>query len=52
MREAVVVASSRNALAKSFRGSFKLTRPEDIGAPCIKDVLSKTPNLDAVKLKM
>ena len=37
MREAVVVASSRTALAKSFRGSFKLTRPEDLAAHCIKD---------------
>src|SRR6266581_1855982 len=32
MREAVVVASSRTPLAKSFRGSFNLTRPDDLGA--------------------
>ena len=29
MREAVIVASSRTPLAKSFRGSFNLTRPDD-----------------------
>jgi len=46
MREAVVVASSRTALAKSFRGSFNQTRPEDLAAHCIKDVLRKTPALD------
>jgi acetyl-CoA acetyltransferase family protein len=46
MREAVVVASSRTALAKSFRGSFNMTRPEDLAAHCIKDVLRKTPALD------
>src|SRR5215467_6142791 len=46
MREAVVVASSRTALAKSFRGSFNLTRPEDLAAHCIRDVLRKTPQLD------
>jgi acetyl-CoA acyltransferase len=46
MREAVVVASSRTALAKSFRGSFNMTRPDDLAAHCIKDVLRKTPNLD------
>jgi len=32
MREAVVVTSSRTALAKSFRGSFNLTRPDDLAA--------------------
>ena len=46
MREAVVVASSRTPLAKSFRGSFNLTRPDDQAAHCIKDVLGKVPQLD------
>src|SRR5580692_12297366 len=46
MREAVVVASSRTALAKSFRGSFNMTRPDDLAAHCIKDVLGKVPSLD------
>jgi acetyl-CoA acyltransferase len=50
MREAVVVASSRTALAKSFRGSFNMTRPEDLAAHCIKDVLRKVPQLDAAEL--
>ena len=51
MREAVVVASSRTALAKSFRGSFNLTRPEDLAAHCIKDVLAKTPKLDVKEIE-
>src|SRR5579864_5019262 len=46
MREAVVVASSRTALAKSYRGSFNMTRPDDLAAHCIRDVLRKTPALD------
>src|SRR5579864_8117155 len=46
MREAVVVASSRTGLAKSFRGSFNMTRPEDLAAHCIRDVMRKTPQLD------
>jgi acetyl-CoA acyltransferase len=46
MREAVIVASSRTGLARSFRGSFNMTRPEDLAAYCIKDVLRKTPQLD------
>src|SRR5688572_21132468 len=51
MREAVVVASSRTALAKSFRGSFNLTRPDDLAAHCISDVLRKTPALAASEIE-
>src|SRR5204862_7230614 len=51
MREAVVVASSRTPLAKSFRGSFNLTRPDDLAAHCIQDVLRKTPQLDAAEVE-
>ncbi len=51
MREAVVVASSRTALTKSFRGSFNITRPDELGAHCIKDVLRKTPKLDPVEIE-
>ena len=51
MREAVVVASSRTALAKSFRGSFNITRPDDLAAHCIKDVLRKTPKLDPKEIE-
>jgi acetyl-CoA acyltransferase len=51
MREAVIVASTRTPLAKSFRGSFNLTRPEDLVAHCIKDVLKKTPNLDPAEIE-
>src|SRR5215510_16598630 len=46
MREAVVVASSRTPLAKSFRGSLNITRPDDQLAHCIKDALRKTPQVD------
>jgi acetyl-CoA acyltransferase len=45
MREAVVVASSRTALAKSYRGSFNLTRPDELAAHCIRDVLRKAAKL-------
>ncbi len=51
MREAVVVASSRTGLAKSFRGSFNMTRPEDMAAHCIKDVQRKTPQLDPAEIE-
>jgi len=51
MREAVVVTSSRTALAKSFRGSFNMTRPDDLAAHCIQDVLRKTPALDPAEIE-
>ena len=51
MREAVVVASSRTPLAKSFRGSFNLTRPDDLAAHCIQDVLRKTPQLEPAEIE-
>ncbi len=51
MGEAVVVASSRTALAKSFRGSFNMTRPDDLAAHCIKDILRKTPKLDPSEIE-
>ncbi len=50
-REAVVVASSRTGLAKSFRGSFNLTRPDDMAAACIKDALKKVPQLDPAEIE-
>jgi acetyl-CoA acyltransferase len=51
MREAVVVASSRTGLAKSFRGSFNLTRPDDMAVQCVKDVLKKVPQLDPAEIE-
>src|SRR5713226_5115687 len=51
MREAVVVASSRTGLAKSFRGSFNMTRLEELAAHCIKDVLRKAPQLDPAEIE-
>ncbi len=49
-REAVVVATARTGLAKSFRGSFNLTRPDDMAAECVKEVLKKTPQLDPAEV--
>ncbi|MGH7325502.1 MAG: thiolase family protein [Candidatus Rokuibacteriota bacterium] len=51
MREAVVVASSRTPLAKSHRGSFNITRPDDLAAHCIRDVLGKVPQLDPKEIE-
>lgn len=45
MREAVVVASSRTPLGKSYRGSLNLTRPDDMIAHCLKHVMGKVPQV-------
>jgi acetyl-CoA acyltransferase len=47
LREAVIVASSRTPLAKSFRGSFNMTRPDDLGAHVIRHVVGRVPALDS-----
>jgi acetyl-CoA acyltransferase len=51
MREAIIVASSRTPLAKSFRGSFNITRPDDLAALCIKDLMKKVPQLDPTEVE-
>ncbi len=51
MREAVIVATARTGMAKSFRGSFNLTRPDDMAAHCIKAVMQKTPQLDPAEVE-
>jgi len=50
MREAVIVASVRTGLAKSFRGSFNLSRPDDIAARCVREVLRRVPQQDPTEV--
>jgi acetyl-CoA C-acetyltransferase len=50
MREAVIVANARTGLAKSFRGSFNLTRPDDMATHCVKEVLRQVPKLDPAEV--
>ncbi|MCZ6887603.1 MAG: thiolase family protein, partial [Gammaproteobacteria bacterium] len=45
MRDVVVVDSVRTGLAKSFRGSFNLTRSDDMLAHCIDSLLERNPNV-------
>ena len=51
MREAVIVASSRTPLAKSHRGSFNMTRPDELASHVIRHVLEKVPALDAAEVE-
>jgi len=51
LRDAVIVASSRTPLAKSHRGSFKDTRPDDLAAHAIRHVVGKAPSLDPAEIE-
>ena len=51
MREAVIISSSRTPLAKSHRGSFNITRPDDLAAHCIVDALRKAPAIDPAEIE-
>ena len=44
-REVVVVDSVRTGLAKAHRGSFNLTRSDDMLAHCIDSLLERNPNV-------
>ncbi|MBL4584087.1 MAG: thiolase family protein [Pseudomonadales bacterium] len=46
MREVVIVDSVRTGLAKSFRGSFNMTRPDEMVAHCIDSLLERNPGLN------
>ena len=45
MRDVVVIDSVRTGLAKSFRGSFNLTRSDDMLAHCIDALLDRNPEI-------
>ena len=45
MKTAVIVDSVRTGLAKSHRGGFNMTRPDDMLAHIINAILDRNPNL-------
>ena len=45
MKTAVIVVSVRTGLAKSFRGGFNMTRPDEMLAHIINTTLERNPNL-------
>ncbi len=51
MREAVIVANARTALAKSHRGSFNMTRPDTLGGMAINAALDQVPALDKAEIE-
>src|SRR3989449_10850411 len=45
MKEAVIVAAVRTAVGKAPRGTLRTTRPDDMAAAVIEDLLSRVPEL-------
>ena len=45
MKEAVIVAGVRTAVGKAPRGTLRTTRPDDMAATVIKDLLRRIPEL-------
>ena len=48
MNRVVVVDNIRTGLAKSFRGTFNLTRADDMVAHCIDALMARNPSIDPV----
>ena len=42
MRDVVIVDSVRTGLAKSYRGKFNMTRPDDMAAHCVNALVERT----------
>ena len=47
MQEAYIVAGFRTAIAKSKKGGFRFTRPDDLAVDVIRGLLASVPQLDA-----
>ncbi|UCF18912.1 MAG: acetyl-CoA C-acyltransferase [Gemmatimonadota bacterium] len=50
MRDVVVALALRTPGGKAKKGSFRQTRPDDLGAAVIRALLEKAPNLDPARI--
>src|SRR5713226_8521693 len=46
MREAVITSSVRTAVGKSYKGTLRTTRPDDLAAVAIKEAVGRVQGLD------
>ena len=51
MKEAVIVAAVRTAVGKAFKGTLRTTRPDDLAAAVIQELLKRTPGLNPVEIE-
>jgi acetyl-CoA acyltransferase len=50
MRDAFIVAGFRTAVAKSKKGGFRFTRPDDLAVEVIKGLMASVPVLDPARV--
>jgi len=51
MKEAVIVSIARTAVGKAPRGTLRSTRPDDMAAAVIQEVLRRAPGLDTKEIE-
>ncbi|MCA9092675.1 MAG: thiolase family protein, partial [Planctomycetaceae bacterium] len=51
MREAVIVDSCRTPMCKSFRGSFNMTRADEMAAHTVAELLKRVPQLNPAEIE-
>jgi acetyl-CoA acyltransferase len=51
MREAVIVSIARTAVGKAPRGTLRNTRPDEMAAAAIREVLRRAPGLDPTEVE-
>ena len=49
-QDAYIIAAKRTAIGKASRGGFRFTRPDDLAARVIKQLLEDTPGLDKERI--
>jgi acetyl-CoA acyltransferase len=50
MKDAVIVSAVRTAVGKAPKGTLSTTRPDDLGAAVIAEVIKRAPGLDAAEV--
>jgi len=50
MQEAVIVSAVRTPVGRAYKGSLRATRPDDLAALAIKEVLARVPAVDAKQI--
>jgi acetyl-CoA acyltransferase len=51
MKEAVIVSAVRTAVGKAPKGTFKNTRPDELGAAAIREAVAKVEGLDKAQIE-
>ena len=51
MREVVIVSAVRTAVGKAYKGTLRVTRPDDLAATAITGALTRVPQLDKKEIE-